>query len=127
MVWIPVILTLVMGPGMGQLYNKDYKKAAYLILISVFLFIGMSVSLKNMIMPYLPTDITTEDPTELSRMIQENMHKATADHGGVLYVYGLILFVVWGYSVVDAYKGGKRRQLESQLKAAALLKTNSKN
>jgi len=119
MVWIPVILTLAMGPGMGQLYNKDYKKAVYLILVSVFLFIGMSVSLKNMIMPYLPTDITTEDPTELTRMIQENMHKATSEHGGVLYLYGAILFGVWGYSVVDAYKGGKRRQLESKLKAAA--------
>ena len=61
--WIPVILTLILGPGMGQIYNKEYKKGAYLIVISLIVLLSAVYWLKNILIPYLPTDITTEDPT----------------------------------------------------------------
>jgi Mn2+/Fe2+ NRAMP family transporter len=116
MVWIPVILTLVLGPGMGQLYNKDYKKAIYLIVLSLFVASAAVTSMKNIFMPNLPADITTEDPAELMRVIQANAAKTTSDHAGILFCYALLLAGIWGYSVVDAYKGGRRRLLESKLK-----------
>ena len=112
MVWIPVILTLVMGPGMGQLYNKEYKKGAYLIILSLIVFLAAGYYMKNMLIPYLPTDITTEDPLELTRMMQENAHKAVGEHTGALFGYMVLLMGIWGYSVVDAYKGGRRRAAE---------------
>jgi|GEM_PF-1729479 len=120
--WIPVILTLVLGPGMGQIYNKEYKKGIYLMLISLLVLICAVYWLKNILIPYLPTDITTEDPLQLTQMIQENAHKATSDHAGVFYGYQALLMGLWAYSVFDAYKGGKRREEELKRKKEALLK-----
>lgn len=120
--WIPVILTVVMGPGMGQIYNKEYKKGAYLIVVSLIVLLSAVYWLKNIIIPYLPADITTEDPTQLTLMIQNNAHKATTDHAGIFLVYQLLLLGLWIYSVVDSYLGAKRNKaLEDARKAALLL------
>lgn len=120
--WIPVILTLVMGPGMGQIYNKEYKKGAYLIVLSLIVLLSAVYWLKNMIIPYLPTDITTEDPTQLTQMIQQNAHKATTEHAGVFMTYQLLLFGLWVYSVIDAYLGAKRNKAEDDARKALLKK-----
>src|SRR5579872_3288918 len=37
---IPVLLSLILGPGIGQLYNKEYKKGAYLVGLSLLVLVG---------------------------------------------------------------------------------------
>ena len=119
--WIPVILTVVMGPGMGQIYNKEYKKGAYLIVVSLVVLLSAVYWLKNIIIPYLPTDITTEDPTQLTLMIQNNAHKATMDHAGIFLTYQLLLLGLWVYSIVDAYLGAKRNKALEDARKAAMI------
>jgi TM2 domain-containing membrane protein YozV len=112
--WIPVILTLVLGPGTGQFYNKEYKKGLLLMGLSLLILMVFIIRAKDIFMTYLPKDVTTEDPTQLVLMLQQNAENAVSSHTGMIFVCGLAFLAVWFYGVVDSYKGGRRRAAEKK-------------
>jgi len=115
--WIvPVALSALLGPGAGQLYNKEYKKAALLIAVGALLVGWMTVSFYSLLMPYLSQDVASMDLVQLAD---------TADHiktqmgsigsGRILVLNGLIMGI-WIYGIYDAYRGARRRaQLKPKL------------
>ena len=110
---IPVVLSLLLGPGVGQLYNKEIKKGCYLIGLSLVVLIGAIAWFRSALMPYLPPDLSTTDPAALPGLMQNAVTKVTAAHPVVIFVYEAMLFVLWLYSAVDAYRGAKRKQQKS--------------
>src|SRR5579864_6191814 len=100
---IPVLLTVLLGPGMGQLYNKEYKKALYLLLLALVVVIGSGYWFLKALMPYLPSDPALMDPSALQKIIKEKAPEVVTAHQGTLFAYQGILVLVWLYSVVDAY------------------------
>jgi len=108
---IPVLLSLLLGPGVGQLYNKEYKKGSYLIVLSLLVAVSACVWFKKAIFPYLPTDLTTVDPMSLPKLMQEAINHVVSSHGAVVATYEAILFALWIYGVIDAYFGGVRRRM----------------
>ena len=104
---IPVALATLLGPGMGQLYNKEFKKGFILIGASIVLLLAFSVWLSRAALPYLPPDITAIDRNMLRTIIQVHI---VADHPATFYTYEALLAALWVYGIVDAYLGGMRRR-----------------
>lgn len=107
MVFIPVILAVLLGPGFGQFYNKEYKKGVFLFGLGVVLLLAFSVWLSRAAMVYLPTDINTVDRNVLKGIINDHIVK---DHTVTFYTYEVLLGGLWIYGIVDAYLGGMRRR-----------------
>jgi hypothetical protein len=104
---IPVLLAVLLGPGIGQLYNREFKKGAFLLVVSMGLLIAFSVWFGRAAMVYLPTDITRVDSAVLKNIIQTHI---IPEHTGTFYAYQLLLGGMWIYGIVDAYIGGMRRR-----------------
>lgn len=112
---IPVLLSLILGPGVGQLYNKEYKKGAYLIGLSLLVLTGAMMWFLKAIRPDLPADLTNINHDALQVIMRNAVTQVVNGQGGTLATYQTILFVLWGYSVIDAYRGGLRRHNEKFL------------
>ena len=113
---IPVLLSLFLGPGVGQLYNREYKKATYLIGLSVLILLAAVAWFKQALAPYLPTDITTIDHAALQSMVQNAVTQVLRGRASTFYTYESMLLVLWMYSVVDAYRGALRRRSKTEIK-----------
>jgi hypothetical protein len=113
---IPVLLSLFLGPGVGQLYNREYKKGSYLIGLSLFVVIAAVVWFQKAAQPYLPSELPTETEA-VRKMFESIIQNVIAGHGRTLLTYQYILLGVWVYSVVDAYRGAiRKRQREAHKK-----------
>ena len=111
---IPVLLSFFLGPGMGQLYNKEFKKAGYLIALSLVVLAGSIKWFYTAAMPYLPTDVSTVDRASLQAMIDNASAHIMHSHPGTIYTYFFISSALWIYSVVDAFYGASRRRTRKQ-------------
>jgi hypothetical protein len=107
---IPVLLSLFLGPGVGQLYNREYKKAVYLIILSAMVLVGAMIWFRQAMTPYLPADLTTIDRAALQAMVQNAVTHVINGRGSTFYTYEFILLILWVYSIVDAYRGALRRR-----------------
>ena len=104
---IPVLLSTLLGPGVGQLYNKEFKKGFIMIGVSIALLFAFSAWLTKAATVYLPSDINTVDRNVLRSIIQDHIIK---EHTGTFYTYEVLLAGIWVYGVIDAYLGGMRRR-----------------
>ena len=108
-VFIAVVLSLFLGPGMGQLYNRDFKKGGYLIAVSLVVVLSAAVWCFKASQPFLPVDLSTVDPSALQEMLRKAATEVAAAHGHTLLTYQIILLGLWLYSAVDAAIVAKRR------------------
>ena len=101
--FIAALLSLL-GPGLGQLYNKEYKQGAFLLAITTILFIVPSVWLVQRVLPLLPDPaqqlISPED-------IQTAVAKAAGANRHYLSLVSFMFMALWAYSITQAYFKGK--------------------
>ena len=100
---IPVLLSLFLGPGVGQLYNRDYKKGVILILVSASLLIWAVAWYYRAVQPFLPKDLTAVDPSALEELLRNAAEQINAKSGAVLSFFKAAMTVIWIYGIVDAY------------------------
>jgi len=112
MVLVPVVLSVLLGPGVGQLYNKEFKKGFIMIGVSIGLLLAFSIWLSRAAFVYLPSDINTVDRNVLRDIIQKHI---ITDHLVTFYTYEILLGAIWVYGVIDAYLGGMRRRAAQTL------------
>ena len=107
---IPVLLSFFLGPGAGQLYNKDYKKGAILIVISLITLVIAGVWYYKALMPFIPSDMTNVDPQAMQQIVTNATGQISAKEGRMLSLYEAILTVLWLYGVWDAYRVAQRKR-----------------
>ena len=100
---IPVLLSLFLGPGMGQLYNREYKKGVILILISALLLVWAVAWYYRQVQPYLPKDLTAVDPQAMTVLLKNATDQISAQAGAILSFFKAAMTVIWIYGIVDAY------------------------
>jgi len=108
-VWVAVLFSALLGPGTGQLYNRQYKKGLYLVFLTLILLGAFTTWLTSVLSPFLPVDLATADPVEMRKTIETALPAIIQKKGLIFYTYQLLLLAVWVYSIVDAYKIAKRR------------------
>jgi TM2 domain-containing membrane protein YozV len=109
---IPVLLCFFLGPGVGQLYNKEFKKGAILILLSFVALIVTGVWYFKALQPYLPSDLSAVDPAAMQDLLRNAAAQVTAKEGYVLSACEAILMVLWLYGIVDAYLVSQKKRTQ---------------
>jgi TM2 domain-containing membrane protein YozV len=116
---IPVLLSLLLGPGVGQLYNREYRKGGYLIALSLIVLIAAFFWFWKAVRPDLPPDLAEMDPMAINTVMRESANRVVQLRGKTISIYYFILIGLWVYSVVDAYFGGIRRKTAKQTEKTA--------
>ncbi len=107
---IPVVLSGLLGPGIGQLYNKEFKKGALLLVLGLVLVAITTVSIAKAMMPYLSQDIAAMDIVQLAELGDKLKSEFDPTRSGLMMACYLMLTAMWIYSIIDAYFGAKRRK-----------------
>jgi len=107
---IPVLLCLFLGPGVGQLYNKEYKKGVLLILFSALVLAWAVFWYYHAIQPFLPADMTAIDPQAIADLLKNAMQQVSAKGAGILFIFKAVLTLVWLYAAVDAYRVADKKR-----------------
>jgi hypothetical protein len=92
---ISVLLTLLLGPGVGHLYLRSFKKAWALIGLTV---LGAGVFVINALRGLTPQQIIAiqSDPGAFARSI-------TVGKSAPGLVFDIFFAAIWAYAVVDGY------------------------
>lgn len=90
---LAVSLTLLLGPGVGHLYLRKFKKAFYLIVLSLIFALQMAWQIGKNISK---TDILGIKAADLYRDFYIQHPKLTV-------FYDIVFAALWAYALVDAY------------------------
>ncbi len=99
------LLSALVFPGLGQLYNQDRRKGVFLVLaanllLGLLLLLGVILLSREYFAVFYPRPLTWE--------IMRNLLVDTLYHPLFLLPF-LLLVGVWGFAAVDAVRGSGRR------------------
>ena len=100
------LLSAFVWPGAGQLYNREIKKGAILIALTIAVAVAVMIATAAEVTRQLPADIGDLD-ADLVRTLPAQV---LAARPGILLLSSLFLLLTWAYGVVDAYFGGRGRR-----------------
>ena len=103
---VAALLSAFVWPGAGQLYNRDVKKGAFLIGLTLAVAVAVIIATAAEVTRQLPADIGDLD-ADLVRTLPAQV---LAARSGTLLVSSLLLLLGWAYGIVDAYLGGRGRR-----------------
>jgi len=109
---IPVLLCFFLGPGAGQLYNREYKKGAFFIVVSLAILIVAGVWYYKALQPYLPADLSAVDPAAMQQILQNATGQITNTQTHMLLAFEAALTALWLYGCIDAYLVAKTKGRE---------------
>ena len=99
-VW-PAVFSGILAPGTGQIMNGEFLKGIFLLTASLgsgFWF-SKIVTEQVSLLTSVPPEKWQQDPTPLINALT----KVTENNPGMFLTFYLLVALVWGYSVVDAY------------------------
>jgi len=97
----PLCSALVI-PGLGQVINQHIKKGVILLAVDFVLIIVFTIEMYQVLSAVMGTGVLNRDEPE---MIMERF--MAGDHTSLIFL--LVAFgVLWIYSIVDAFLGGRK-------------------
>jgi hypothetical protein len=103
---VAALLSAGVWPGAGQLYNREFKKGALLIGLTLAVAMVVIIATASELTRQLPADMGDLD-ADLVRTLPAQV---LAARSGTLMVSSLLLLAAWAYGIVDAYVGGRGRR-----------------
>ncbi len=97
---LAALLSAFALPGVGQLYNRHYRKGGIIIFSVLCATAVLLIRLSREIVTLLPTGGTYPPSWESIFLLAEKVYQ---DNRGWILGYLIFFFVLWIYSVVDAY------------------------
>lgn len=94
------VLLSFLGPGLGQIYNRDYKKGIVLLIFSSSLFLFPLFWLIFNVVPTLP-DPKKEVITQ--EIVQSAALNVIGKDRHILNLISFLFIAVWAYSITQAY------------------------
>ncbi|MBF0475792.1 MAG: hypothetical protein HQK59_08155 [Deltaproteobacteria bacterium] len=99
----PVLSGLIL-PGVGQLYNRQIAKGCLLIAITTVLFIALFMLMATDLYSVINSMDTIQSSPEA---VNDVLAKVRNRDHTYLWAVSSILFAVWAISVVDAFRHGR--------------------
>ncbi len=113
----PALLSALVAPGAGQIFNREFKKGIFLLAASLGSFIWLSKVLGEKLSVLLPG--TPEEWLQKPVMLEEARTKLINEAPGMFFSFFILMILVWGFAVVDAYITAKH-QLENPIPPAPI-------
>lgn len=106
---IAAALSAFLGPGVGQLYNKQWKKAV--ILISVFILLLCAFAAYFLYAAKQAIEIMAQSNPDF--LLQPGIEKTLAqkilkENARPLLFFKLGLLVLWVFGIIDAWRNAKK-------------------
>lgn len=105
-VLFPVLLSALVIPGAGQLYNKEKAKGWVLMLltaaVTLSFFFGLTAAVAR-VLPATPSILSTEE-------IKAIVTRVMTEHETFVSSFGWLTTGIWVYSVLDAYWGARSKR-----------------
>jgi hypothetical protein len=98
----PLLLSALVVPGAGQIYNKEKVKGILLMVLFFLVILGfmitMSVSLSAQISPDM-----APSPEQIRSIVEDIID----DKSGFFSVFWYLTLAIWAYGILDAYLGAR--------------------
>jgi uncharacterized membrane protein HdeD (DUF308 family) len=104
-IW-PVLLSALVAPGLGQVYNRDLKRGILLLAVSLGGFFWFSSILTNQLSVFLPSP--PETWVQHPEMLKEAITKVVAQNPSMFVTFYALMIFTWLFAVVDAYLSSKK-------------------
>ena len=103
---VAALMSAFLWPGAGQLYNRELRKGAVLIGLTLAVAVAVIIATAAEVTRQLPADLGDLD-ADLVRTLPAQVLSARP---GLLMASSVLLLLAWGYGVIDAYLGGRGRR-----------------
>jgi hypothetical protein len=106
------LLSGLVFPGLGQLVLRRYRRGAVIMLAvmtSLFLLIGQALQYARDILEKIELEGDVIDITAIADLATQ---EAARSGGGMLNLYMMFIVVCWVAGTVDAYRIGRRKDME---------------
>jgi hypothetical protein len=97
-----VILSGVVCPGAGQVYNRQRGKGLAMMMATVGSSLAVVALVVRNVLRALPEDVLTLTPAQMTTLVQQ------ARSGPLVASCTVVLGVLWIWSVIDAYLVARR-------------------
>jgi hypothetical protein len=98
---VSVLLTLLLGPGIGHLYLKYFRQGIYLIAASLVFALHQAWKVLSVVAKEDRSKLSYQDMTMLFQKFAVNYPKT------MLY-YDIIFAAIWAYALVDVFNKGRK-------------------
>jgi len=109
--FFPALLSGLVVPGLGQIINREFKKGVLLLLASLTAFFWFSRVLTEQLSRTLPgtPDQWSRNPEAMKAAVVALVN----EFPGWFVTFHLLMLVLWGFSVIDAFLTAKNLKPKS--------------
>lgn len=100
----PILLSALVVPGAGQMYNKEKVKGVVLMVLFFLVIFGFMITLSVSMAALLPPDLTVS-PEQVRGLVEGIMEEKS----GFITTFWYLTLAIWGYGILDAYLGARDR------------------
>ena len=103
----PALVSGLVAPGLGQILNREPFKGAFLLFSFVGSILWFSKIVGQRLLTLLPgsPEQWAQDPA----VMREAVVRLATDDPKSFLMFDVLILLVWGFSVVDAYLTAKKR------------------
>ncbi|MCK9582193.1 MAG: hypothetical protein M0Q46_01015 [Endomicrobiales bacterium] len=102
--FLAMVITVLLGPGIGHLLIFRYKKAIMFILASALITFGLALYLSG-ILGQKEIELLKHNPLNFFQFVAENQPNA-------LKVYNVLFAALWAYAILDLFLDAKKSTKE---------------
>lgn len=105
-IW-PALLSGLVAPGMGQIFNREFLKGGLLLFASIGSFLWFSKTVTEALSLVLPG--TPELWASNQQAFREAVVKVVQQNPNMFITFEILIVLVWVFAIVDAYLTARRR------------------
>lgn len=102
---IPVLLSALVLPGAGQMFNREKIKGGVLMVLFLALSVALCVLVVLGVLPHIPRDGSTMSFLE----VQALGTRVMVEKGRSIEATWWAMITVWVYGILDAFLGARAR------------------
>ena len=109
-IW-PALLSALVAPGVGQIYNREMTKGFFLLTTSIGSFLWFSKVITERLSLLLPG--TPDQWATNQAALREALTRLITENSEMFMTFQLLIILIWGFGVVDAYLTARKRMKQS--------------
>ncbi|MBK8574283.1 MAG: hypothetical protein IPN90_00925 [Elusimicrobia bacterium] len=98
----PILLSALVVPGAGQIYNKEKGKGVVLMALFFLVILGFMITLSVSLAALLPPNMAVS-PDQVRGLAEGLMEEKS----GFISTFWFLTLAIWGYGILDAYLGAR--------------------
>lgn len=108
----PALLSAVVAPGIGQIFNREMKKGFFLLACTMGSFFWFTKVIGDRLSLILPG--TPEQWSQDQEKLIEAITALGQETPFMFLLFRILMIMLWGFGIIDAYLTAKNKKNESK-------------